>query len=52
MSSKNSNRIVVPGAQAAMEQFKTEARRAEAMLTEEFRNFQYLNHDVGFMYLF
>ena len=25
MSSKNSNRIVVPGAQAAMEQFKTEA---------------------------
>lgn len=33
------------------EQFKTEARRAEAMLTEEFRNFQYLNHDVGFMYL-
>lgn len=33
------------------EAFKTEARRAEAMLTDEFRVFNYLNHDVGFMYL-
>ena len=31
--------------------FKEEARRAEDMLTAEFRNFTYLNHDVGFMYL-
>lgn len=31
--------------------FKIEARRAEEMLTAEFRNFTYLNHDVGFMYL-
>ena len=33
------------------EQFRTEALRAEAMLTAEFRDFRYLNHDVGFMYL-
>lgn len=33
------------------EAYRTEARRAEGMLTEEFRTFQYLNHDVGFMYL-
>ncbi len=33
------------------EQFKTEALRAEAMLTAELRAFRYLNHDVGFMYL-
>ena len=28
-----------------------EARRAESLLTEEFRIFSHLNHDVGFMYL-
>ena len=33
------------------EQFKAEALRAEKMLTDEFRAFRYLNHDVGFMYL-
>ena len=33
------------------EAFKTEALRAEDMLTAEFRTFNYLNHDVGFMYL-
>ena len=33
------------------EQFKAEALRAEALLTAEFRDFRYLNHDVGFMYL-
>ncbi len=33
------------------ETYSVEARRAEGMLTEEFRTFQYLNHDVGFMYL-
>lgn len=33
------------------EQFKTEALRAEELLTAEFRAFRYLNHDVGFMYL-
>ena len=33
------------------EQFREEALRAEAMLTDEFRSFRYLNHDVGFMYL-
>ena len=33
------------------EAYSVEARRAEGMLTEEFRTFQYLNHDVGFMYL-
>ena len=31
--------------------FRTEARRAEALLVEEFRSFRFLNHDVGFMYL-
>lgn len=31
--------------------FQTEARRVEDMLTAEFRSFEYLNHDVGFMYL-
>ena len=33
------------------EQFQTEARRVEKLLTEEFRTFRCLNHDVGFMYL-
>ena len=31
--------------------FLQEARRAEALLTAEFRSFRLLNHDVGFMYL-
>ena len=31
--------------------FLTEARRAEKLLTDEFRTFRKLNHDVGFMYL-
>ena len=31
--------------------FRQEARRAETLLTEEFRSFRLLNHDVGFMYL-
>ena len=31
--------------------FKDEALRAEKLLTDEFRTFRYLNHDVGFMYL-
>ena len=31
--------------------FLGEARRAEALLTAEFRTFEKLNHDVGFMYL-
>ena len=31
--------------------FLEEARRAEKLLTEEFRSFRKLNHDVGFMYL-
>ena len=31
--------------------FKAEALRAEALLTAEFRRFELLNHDVGFMYL-
>ncbi len=31
--------------------FLAEARRAEKLLTDEFRVFRYLNHDVGFMYL-
>ena len=31
--------------------FLREARRAEALLTAEFRRFEKLNHDVGFMYL-
>ncbi len=33
------------------EAFLKEARRAERLLTDEFRVFRYLNHDVGFMYL-
>ena len=31
--------------------FLKEARRVEALLTDEFRVFRHLNHDVGFMYL-
>ena len=31
--------------------FREEARRVEALLTDEFRRFTALNHDVGFMYL-
>lgn len=31
--------------------FRQEALRTENMLTEEFRSFSALNHDVGFMYL-
>ena len=31
--------------------FRQEARRAEGLLTAEFRTFRKLNHDVGFMYL-
>ena len=31
--------------------YKGEARRAEKLLTDEFRRFRLLNHDVGFMYL-
>ena len=31
--------------------FKDEARRTEKLLTDEFRTFRSLNHDVGFMYL-
>ena len=31
--------------------FREEARRAERLLTDEFRAFRLLNHDVGFMYL-
>ena len=31
--------------------FREEARRAEKLLTDEFRTFRRLNHDVGFMYL-
>ena len=31
--------------------FREEARRVEKLLTEEFRAFRKLNHDVGFMYL-
>ena len=33
------------------EWFKGEALRAEARLTDQFRRFERLNHDVGFMYL-
>ncbi len=33
------------------EAFLREARRAQRLLTDEFRAFRYLNHDVGFMYL-
>lgn len=38
-------------ARSGDEAFKTEARRVEKLLTDEFRTFTYLNHDVGFMYL-
>lgn len=31
--------------------FRVEALRAESLLAQEFRRFEYLNHDVGFMYL-
>ena len=31
--------------------FKQEARRVEGLLTDEFRVYEHLNHDVGFMYL-
>ena len=31
--------------------FREEARRVGRLLTEEFRTFRRLNHDVGFMYL-
>jgi len=31
--------------------FKAEALRAEKLITDEFRTFRYLHHDVGFMYL-
>ena len=31
--------------------FQQEARRVEALLTDDFRAFRRLNHDVGFMYL-
>ena len=31
--------------------FMQEARRAEELLAAELRRFEYLNHDVGFMYL-
>ena len=31
--------------------FREEARRVEKLLTDEFRSFRRLNHDVGFMYL-
>ncbi len=31
--------------------FRAEALRAEKLLTDEFRTFMFLNHDVGFMYL-
>ena len=31
--------------------FRREARRTEKLLTDEFRSFRRLNHDVGFMYL-
>ncbi|MBQ6400474.1 MAG: glycoside hydrolase family 88 protein [Clostridia bacterium] len=31
--------------------FRDEARRVEGLLTDEFRRFTELNHDVGFMYL-
>ena len=38
-------------ASAADPFFMEEARRAEGLLTAEFRAFTHLNHDVGFMYL-
>ena len=33
------------------EAFEAEARRTEALLVAEFRDYKYLNHDMGFMYL-
>ncbi len=33
------------------EMFRTEARRSQDMLTAEFRTYNLLNHDTGFMYL-
>ena len=33
------------------EMFRTEARRVQKLLTAEFRRFDLLNHDTGFMYL-
>ena len=38
-------------ARSGEEVFRTEARRVGALLTDEFRVFEKLNHDVGFMYL-
>ena len=38
-------------AESKEESFLTEARRTERLLTDEFRVFKNLNHDVGFMYL-
>ena len=38
-------------AQSGDDAFKTEARRVEGLLTAEYRVFEKLNHDVGFMYL-
>ncbi|MBO7663839.1 MAG: glycosyl hydrolase, partial [Clostridia bacterium] len=38
-------------AESKEEAFMTEARRTERLLTDEFRVFNQLNHDVGFMYL-
>ena len=38
-------------AQRKEERYLEEARRVEALLTQELRSFTYLNHDVGFMYL-
>ena len=38
-------------AQSGEEAFRTEARRVEKLLTDEFRVYEKLNHDVGFMYL-
>ena len=39
------------GDDAAAKFYMDEARRVGALLTDEFRRFTYLNHDVGFMYL-
>ena len=38
-------------AQSGEKAFLTEARRVEKLLTDEFRVYEKLNHDVGFMYL-
>ena len=38
-------------AQSGEEIFRTEARRVQELLAEQFRVFDELNHDVGFMYL-